>query len=55
MHLDRQRLVRLPIQLTGLRGITMTHSIDPATSSLPPTQPIDITAYLPDPADEPSG
>ena len=29
--------------------------IDPASIELPPTQPIDITAFLPDPADEPSG
>jgi hypothetical protein len=31
------------------------HNIDPASLELPPTRPIDITAYLPDPADEPSG
>lgn len=28
--------------------------IDPAAIDLPPTQTIDITAYLPDPADEPT-
>lgn len=28
--------------------------IDPAAIELPPTQPIDITAYLPDPSDEPT-
>ena len=31
------------------------YKIDPASLELPPTQPIDVTAYLPDPADEPSG
>lgn len=29
-------------------------AIDPAAIDLPPTEPIDITAYLPDPNDEPS-
>jgi len=28
--------------------------LDPASPDLPPTQPIDITAYLPDPYDEPT-
>jgi hypothetical protein len=28
--------------------------IDPAAISLPPTQPIDITDYLPDPRNEPT-
>lgn len=28
--------------------------IDPAAIGLPPTEPIDITDYLPDPLDEPS-
>lgn len=28
--------------------------IDPAAISLPPTQPIDITDYLPNPHDEPT-
>lgn len=28
--------------------------IDPAAISLPPTQPIDITDYLPDPRKEPT-
>jgi hypothetical protein len=27
---------------------------DPAAITLPPTQPIDITAYLPDPYEEPT-
>jgi hypothetical protein len=30
------------------------HLIDPADLELPPTQPLDITAYLPDPRDEAS-
>lgn len=29
--------------------------IDPAAITLPPTQPIDITAYLPDPREETTG
>jgi len=29
-------------------------TIDPAAIDLPPTEPLDITAYLPDPHDEPS-
>ncbi len=29
--------------------------VDPAAVCLPPTETIDITAYLPDPAEEPSG
>ena len=29
-----------------------THRIDPADLELPPAQPLDITAYLPDPRDE---
>lgn len=28
--------------------------IDPAAIDLPPTEPIDITAYMPHPNDEPS-
>ncbi|MFF2276275.1 hypothetical protein [Agromyces sp. NPDC058126] len=28
--------------------------IDPAAISLPPTQPIDMTDYLPDPSNEPT-
>ena len=28
--------------------------IDPAAITLPPTQPIDITDYLPNPYDEPT-
>jgi len=28
------------------------HRIDPADLELPPTQPLDISAYLPDPLDE---
>lgn len=32
-----------------------TQHIDPAATSLPATQSIDITDYLPDPADEPTG
>jgi hypothetical protein len=32
-----------------------TYPIDAAATALPPTQPIDITAYLPNPLDEPSG
>lgn len=28
--------------------------IDPAAIDLPPTQPIDITAYLPNPREEPT-
>jgi hypothetical protein len=29
--------------------------VNPPRIALPPTEPIDITAYLPDPSDEPSG
>jgi hypothetical protein len=29
--------------------------IDPAAVSLPPTNAIDVTDYLPDPLDEPTG
>jgi hypothetical protein len=33
----------------------MSHpTIDPASIDLPPTEPIDISDYLPDPQDEPS-
>lgn len=32
----------------------MTTPIDPSALYLPPTEPIDITAYLPDPNDEPT-
>lgn len=32
----------------------MTAPIDPAAFELALTEPIDITAYLPNPADEPS-
>lgn len=32
-----------------------TRPIDAVAAALPPTQPIDITAYLPNPIDEPSG
>lgn len=29
-----------------------SQSVDPAAITLPPTQPIDFTVYLPHPADE---
>lgn len=49
-----ERAIALAATTTNGEPMT-TRPIDAVAAALPPTQPIDITAYLPNPIDEPSG